>query len=280
MSQEQDFYRLLGVSPDAPDREIKRAYYEAARRLHPDKAGNDEERKTNEDKLAQISRAYNTLKDATKRAEYDSHRKAIHVPGGGGGSTPAAASRPTTRPQGTANPAAPAPSANAQPGPGGGTAKEPSSRMSANDLQAQRVGIAQRSFVRGMQHFKLNEFDKAVPFFATACTNDPESEPHYFDKLAIALIRSKGSFAKAAEAAEKAVAMDSYKMEFRLTLAEVWEAAGSPTNARKVYEDILKWDPDNSKAKTRMAMLGAKPNAPGSGGMLAKLLPSVFGKKK
>jgi len=35
--------RVLGVEPDADDAEIKRAYRERAKELHPDQAGGDEE---------------------------------------------------------------------------------------------------------------------------------------------------------------------------------------------------------------------------------------------
>lgn len=268
MSQAPDYYRLLGVSRDAPEREIKKAYYNVARELHPDKAKSPEEAKVNSDKLAQISQAYNTLKDAKKRAEYDSTLS---------GKSAGPAAPPVTRstpPSSAGAPAAPAPA-------GGAAAAQPPAdqpKRTSNEVQQQKVAMAQKAFVRGMQHFKAQEWEKARPFFEAAVQNDPESEPHYFNKYAQCLIRSQGSFTKAVEAAQRAVEMDSYNLEFKLTLGEIYEAAGVPSKAKTVYEDVLRWDAENGKAKQRLAGLNAEEEKKKS--VLEKLMPSLFGKKK
>ncbi len=59
-----DLYGLLGVSRDATQDEIKRAYRRQARSLHPD-AGGDEEAFKN------ATRAYEVLSDPQRRARYD-----------------------------------------------------------------------------------------------------------------------------------------------------------------------------------------------------------------
>ncbi|KAH3670748.1 hypothetical protein OGAPHI_001264 [Ogataea philodendri] len=67
-----DYYELLGVSVEASDLEIKKAYRKCALRLHPDKNPDDIEgasRKFNEVKVA-----YDTLSDPQERAWYDSHK--------------------------------------------------------------------------------------------------------------------------------------------------------------------------------------------------------------
>lgn len=62
-----DLYQILGVPHNATAKQIKAAYYEKAKQHHPD-ASKDS---TDAIKFQQISSAYETLSDLTKRREYD-----------------------------------------------------------------------------------------------------------------------------------------------------------------------------------------------------------------
>ncbi|MFA5536473.1 MAG: DnaJ domain-containing protein, partial [Bacillota bacterium] len=64
----RDYYEILGVSKDASQDEIKKAYRKMARKYHPDVNPND---KTAEEKFKEASEAYEVLSDEQKRAGYD-----------------------------------------------------------------------------------------------------------------------------------------------------------------------------------------------------------------
>tara|TARA_A100001391_G_scaffold97812_1_gene64794 strand:+ start:21403 stop:22302 length:900 start_codon:yes stop_codon:yes gene_type:complete len=80
----KDYYRILGVEPDADDKVIKSAYRKLARQYHPDVSSDDDA----ESKFKEVSEAYHALKDPEKRAEYDRLRQYQQGGGGGGGFQP------------------------------------------------------------------------------------------------------------------------------------------------------------------------------------------------
>ena len=87
MSTFQDYYTTLGVSRDASDDEIKRAYRKLAKDWHPDRHPEDE-RDEVEKKFKSISEANEVLSDPEKRKRYDSlganYQHGQDFQGGGG----------------------------------------------------------------------------------------------------------------------------------------------------------------------------------------------------
>jgi len=63
-----DFYALLGVGRDADEEELKRAYRQRARELHPDSTAGDP---AAEAQFKEVTRAYEVLRDPQRRARYD-----------------------------------------------------------------------------------------------------------------------------------------------------------------------------------------------------------------
>jgi curved DNA-binding protein CbpA len=72
-----DYYRTLGVHPDASPEEIRTAYHRLARTCHPDVSGLPD----SEERMKEINAAYAVLSDPEKRREYDhSHPPPRSVP--------------------------------------------------------------------------------------------------------------------------------------------------------------------------------------------------------
>jgi molecular chaperone DnaJ len=78
----RDYYEVLGVSKDASERDIKKAYKRLAMKYHPDRTAGDKELET---KFKEVKEAYEILTDDQKRQMYDQYGHAAFEQGGGGG---------------------------------------------------------------------------------------------------------------------------------------------------------------------------------------------------
>ena len=77
----RDYYEVLGVSKDADDAAVKKAYRALAKKYHPDMNPGDAEA---EKKFKEASEAYAVLSDAEKRRQYDQFGHAAFEGGAGG----------------------------------------------------------------------------------------------------------------------------------------------------------------------------------------------------
>jgi molecular chaperone DnaJ len=78
---EKDYYKVLGVTKDASQADIKKVYRKLARELHPDKNPGDT---SAEARFKEVSEAYDVLSDPAKRKEYDEARSLFGSGGLGG----------------------------------------------------------------------------------------------------------------------------------------------------------------------------------------------------
>ncbi len=80
-----DYYQILGISRNAKESEVKKAYRRLARRNHPDVNPGD---KAAEERFKKVQEAYDVLSDPKKRAMYDKYgfySENFKEPPGGGG---------------------------------------------------------------------------------------------------------------------------------------------------------------------------------------------------
>jgi molecular chaperone DnaJ len=85
---DKDFYKVLGVSKDVSEAELKKVYRKLSRQFHPDTNPGDAKA---EARFKEISEAYSVLSDKDQRAEYDQIRamgSGARFTGGAGGGFP------------------------------------------------------------------------------------------------------------------------------------------------------------------------------------------------
>lgn len=83
----KDLYKILGLTKDASDEDIKKAFRKLAVQYHPDKnvGKSDAEKKEAEEKFKEINEAYSVLSDPKKKQQYDMYGTIGEQPGFGGG---------------------------------------------------------------------------------------------------------------------------------------------------------------------------------------------------
>jgi len=82
----RDYYQILGVTREASEEDLKKAFRKLAMQHHPDRNPGD---KAAEAKFKELNEAYDVLKDPEKRAAYDRYGHAAFEGGGGpGGGNP------------------------------------------------------------------------------------------------------------------------------------------------------------------------------------------------
>ena len=81
----KDYYSILGVSKNANQKDIKKAYYQLAKKYHPDTNKDDPHAMK---KFQEVSEAYEVLSDDSKRSQYDSFGSGASSGGQAGGPNP------------------------------------------------------------------------------------------------------------------------------------------------------------------------------------------------
>ena len=73
-----DYYKILGVSKDIPQKDVRRAYLKRAKQFHPDLHPDDPKAKA---KFQALNEAYEVINDPEKRKKYDQYGQNWKRPG-------------------------------------------------------------------------------------------------------------------------------------------------------------------------------------------------------
>lgn len=221
------FYDVLGVETGASAEQLKSAYYELARRYHPDRFRKTEPALLSrlESAFARITQAYDTLRDDRLRATYDTKQQARKKAPQLVDSVPKQAAVDTPAPAAPlADTAAPA------------DAPLTAAERAAND------------FKEGYAALEQGERKLAAGLFASAARlmpNEARYRAYYGHMLA-----SQENTRRTAEAElQAAIKLDPKNAEYRVMLGQLFRDLGFVIRARGEAERALGVDPNNRKAR-------------------------------
>lgn len=224
-------YELLDVRPGAKPEEIKTAYFQLAKKLHPDhRAGLDLDDAEGlfDDLYHEIKAAYEVLSSETKRRRYDFNlqRRA---------EAPRADLRrerdtETTESEGD---------------------DSSSTRRSFSSKQMARIHVTngERYFAEGRYHEAIEELRAAI--------RHESGKASYHRLLARALAKNPKWRKQAEEHYRKALSMNRFDAQSYVELGELYESSGLATRARKMFEEAIALDPDNLRAAEKLTGGGA-----------------------
>ncbi|HEX5735907.1 MAG TPA: DUF4388 domain-containing protein [Blastocatellia bacterium] len=250
-----DYYEVLGVTRQATTGDIKMAYYQLAKKFHPDRyrqAEYNDLRGKLEALFAIITQAYETLSQPAQRAVYD---KKIRE----SGSLNKPANTFVTKKLPT-NPIGPppeedkagdellaaqidqAPSAPLPPVAAAVVAETRQPAISQTPAQA-----AEHNYQQGRARYDRKEYHAAVHLLREAIKLDP-TQPHYHFHLGIALIRNPRTRREAEIHLTKAGELDPYNAQIRVKVGLLYKEAGLAKKAEHYFKEALSLDPENRAA--------------------------------
>jgi curved DNA-binding protein CbpA len=217
----QTHYEVLGVNWDVTAQSLKNAYYQLARRYHPDRFRRSHPAVVSrlESAFARITQAHETLRDDSLRATYNSkleaRRKAAQL----------ADSAPKT---------APAPQDSVPEG-------EPEPGVSKAERAAEQ-------FKEGIAALELGERKVALGLFASAARTVP-NEPRYRANYGRLLAGDERTRRVAEAELSAAIKLDPGNAEYRVLLAELYRDLGLKLRAKGEAERAVAADPNHQRAR-------------------------------
>ena len=225
-------YEVLGVANESEPAEIKRAYYELARRYHPDRFLTQVELHARiESAFARITQAYDTLGDAGQRATYDSKLEARARGRVSAGSTPQTTSK--------VPPPTGAPKVNGE---------------KVDDATLSNHQRAENNFREGLAALQQGQTNIAIGLLSAAARLAP-SEGRYRAQYGHALAAHENTRRLAEVELQAALKLEPNNAQYRVMLAQLYRDLGFSHRARGEAERAIALDPNNSKARELLESL-------------------------
>jgi curved DNA-binding protein CbpA len=230
LSKAQTHYDVLDVSHETTADQMKRKYYELARRYHPDRFRRAEATLVRrlESGFARVTQAYDTLRDDRLRAHYDAKLQARQK------AQQLAESAP--------KPTAPIPTQSA------------ATDDSAPETKVALAERAEQQFKEGYAAFESGQKKAALGLFASAARAVPKEARYraFYGRL----LAEQEHTRRAAEAElQAAIKLDPGNGEYRVSLAELYRDLGFTLRARGEAERAIAADPNNNKARDLLRTL-------------------------
>lgn len=227
--EDLDYYSILDIGRSATAEEIKKAYYRAAKKYHPDK--HLQLQKEAKGKLTEIftyiTNAYLTLTDAERRKDYEACLM----------------------------------KENAQKDTEGTVSQKPGESVIQKDVQqreydagpqydwtksARNPDIAKQRFRDGKTALWDKHYDEAVRLLAAAIYFDPSvADYHYYYGTALSL---QGSPKKAVQALNRAFELNPLSADVLAELGHAYLKLNFPLRAKGYFDKAAKISPSNKRA--------------------------------
>lgn len=123
--------------------------------------------------------------------------------------------------------------------------------VQSHSVQDNQADMAYR---HGVEAYKANQFKRAVEYFRAAAKLNPK-KAIYYDRLGIAIIKAGGPLEEAKMYCDKAIQMEMYNAEHYLSLGIIYQLVGMAEKAKEQFKEALKWDPNNTQARQRYAIV-------------------------
>jgi len=236
LAHAQSHYEVLDVAPDSSMPELKNAYYNLARKYHPDRFRHAESSLIAriESAFARITQAYDTLRDPGLRSSYDSKLDAQ------------ARSARVAR----AAPKAAAPDVASD----AASDATPTAEGDSNQSELTAAQHAEAQFKDGFAALELGQSNVAMGLLASAARAVPtESRYRAYYGRVLALNESTRRLAEAELLA--AIKLEPNNSEYRVMLAELYKELGFTLRARSEAERAVASDQNNRKARELLKTL-------------------------